>query len=335
MTAPGAITSPAPDEQLSGAFDVDVDVDPALDPTSVRLFLDGTVVPTPASHVGGTTWSGEVDPAALGITHRHVDVVAQVRTAAGRALTTPVRIDLLPSTGGLPPGFRSDTVVAGLAMPTSFAVIDEHRVLVAEKAGLVRLAIDGLAAARARARPPRGGLGPVGRGHHRRDAGPVRSPPTAGSTSPTSVTTTHSRSGRRSAWPVTRWWGSPCARSQSHVVLGAPSLAECLPDPTMPGCLLNHLGMHTVDDLLFRPTGRCSSRWVTASAATPPERSSPSGWTCWRGRCCGSTPSPDWTARQPLLRVRCRRRRTVAGSTPTGCATRSDGRGCPRRRVRR
>ena len=85
VTPPAVVTAPGPDDTLVGTFTAEVAVDPALSPTAVRLFVDGSSVPDPATHAGDGTWRVDVDPAALGVTHRHVDLVAQVRTADGRA----------------------------------------------------------------------------------------------------------------------------------------------------------------------------------------------------------------------------------------------------------
>ena len=64
--------------------------------------------------------------------------------------------------------------------------------------------------------------------------------------------------------------GETVVPGSEHVVLGGPSLATCRADATTPGCLLNHLGMHTVDDLLFLPDG---SLLVSVGDSAPGEPS--------------------------------------------------------------
>ncbi|MEO6512108.1 MAG: PQQ-dependent sugar dehydrogenase [Nocardioides sp.] len=251
---PGAVVAPGPGDTVAGTFTADVQVDPGLDPAVVRVYVDGIPVPEPADHMGGDIWRVEVDPEALGVTRQHVDLVAQVETADGRGLTRPVLVDLQPASGGLPPGFRSDTVVAGLDLPTSFASIDALRMLVVEKAGLVRLAVGG-------SLRPTPVLDLRSQVSDRLDAGLIDialDPDFA-------VNGWFYVAYVRDDDPQSRWAtqrverytldGETAAPESRHVVLGAPSLAVCESDEAVSGCLLNRDGMHTVDDLLFLPDG--------------------------------------------------------------------------------
>ena len=254
VTPPAVVTAPGPGDTLVGPFTAEVAVDPALSPTAVRLFVDGFSVPDPAIRAGDGTWRVDVDPAALGVTHRHVDLVAQVRTADGRGLSTPVSLHLRPSAGGLPPGFRSDTVVAGLDLPTSFAAIDEHRVLVAEKSGLVRLAVDG-------ALRPTPVLDLRAVVFDRADSGLIDVALDPGFASNGWFYVAYVRDDdSQSVWSTQRverytLTGETAAPASVHVVLGAPSLGTCQADATTPGCLVIKDRLHTVDDLLFMPDG--------------------------------------------------------------------------------
>jgi glucose/arabinose dehydrogenase len=251
---PGAVVAPTAEETLTGRFTADVQVDPALEPVAVRVFVDGIPVPEPAEHVGGAIWRVEEDPRDLGVARRHVDLVAQVGTADGRGLTRPVLVELQPAPGGLPPGFRSDTVVAGLDLPTSFAALDASRVLVAEKAGLVRLAVGGSL----RTTPVLDLRSEVS---DRVDAGLIDVALDPGFAENGWFYVAYVRDDDpQSRWETQRVErftldGDTAVPGSRHVVLGAPPLAVCAADEATPGCLLNRDGMHTVDDLVFLPDG--------------------------------------------------------------------------------
>jgi glucose/arabinose dehydrogenase len=263
---PGTILEPAVDEAFDGSFDVTVEVDATLAPSRVQLYVDGFVMPD-AQQVAGQPrhWAATLDPVAAGVGRRHVDVVARVTTDDGSALTEPVRLDLLPSPGGVPAGFRIDTVASGFDLPTSFAVIDEHRVLVAEKAGLVRLAVDGVIA-------PSPVLDLRDTVADVFDAGllDIVLDPDFAENGWFYVSFVADDGGadvfrtqRVARYTLTDGVADP---SSVHVVLGAVPLATCKADATTPGCLLNWQGMHTVDDLLFAPDG---SLFVSVGDGSP------------------------------------------------------------------
>ncbi len=255
VLAPGVIVTPEDDDEVDGPFEVVVDVAGSLTATRVQLYVDGFVMPDAEPLTGQPgRWSAMLDPASAGVDRRHVDVVARVTTAAGSALTEPVRIDLLPSVGGVPAGFRVDTVASGFELPTSLAPIDAHRVLVAEKGGLVRLAVDGVVS-------PTPVLDLRDEVADVFDAGvlDVTLDPDFGDNGWFYVAYVVDDGGAdayRSQRVVRFTLASSVADPASaHVVLGAVPLASCKADPTTAGCLLNHSGMHTVDDLLFAPDG--------------------------------------------------------------------------------
>ena len=253
--SPGAILTPEDDSEVDGPVDVEIEVAAGLIATQVRLYLDGFVLDDLAEPVPGEPghWQASVDPASVPLTRRHVDLVARVITADGSALTAPVRLDLLPTTGGLPPGFRVDTVASGLDLPTSLAILDEHRMFVTEKAGLVRLAVDGLV----RPTPVIDLRGVVS---DTADSGIL-----AVALDPDFAVNGWfylayvADDGGNTLWHTNRvvrytLVGEVADPASAHVVLGTVPLDTCLADQTTPGCLATH-GTHTVDDLLFAADG--------------------------------------------------------------------------------
>ena len=255
VASPGAILTPEDDSEVDGPVDVEIEVAAGLTATQVRLYLDGFVLDDLAEPVPGEPghWQATVDPASVPLTRRHVDLVARVTTADGSALTDPVRLDLLPTTGGLPPGFRVDTVASGLDLPTSFAPLDEDRMLVTEKAGLVRLAVDGLV----RPTPVLDLRGVVS---DTADSGilAVALDPDFAANGWFYLSYVVDDGGG-TLWHTNRVVrytldGEVADPASAHVVLGAVPLDTCLADQTTPGCLATH-GAHTVDDLLFAADG--------------------------------------------------------------------------------
>lgn len=266
---PGRILQPEDDDVVDGPFDAVVEAADGLTPTRVQLYVDGFAMPD-AQPVAGQPgrWAVTLDPASAGVDRRHVDVVARVTTTAGSALTEPVRIDLLPSLGGLPAGFRLDTVASGFDLPTSFAVIDQHRVLVAEKAGLVRLAVDGVIA-------PTPVLDLRDTVADIFDSGvlDVVLDPDFADNGWFYVAYVADDGGADvyRTQRVVRYTfdGDVAAATSAHVVLGGVPVSVCKADPTTAGCMLNRLGMHTVDDLLFAPDGSLFVSVGDGSAGEP------------------------------------------------------------------
>jgi glucose/arabinose dehydrogenase len=257
--APGAITAPAAGATVSEEFPVKVVVDPAVAATGVSLFVDGHSLPDAVDR-GGSVWEATVDPAKLDLKRKHVSLVAVVRTAKGRGLTTsiPLTIDA-PGGGGLPPGFRIDTVASGFDQPTSAAVIDSRRTLVTEKSGIVKLVTDGVTTTAIDLRD---------RVMDHLDSGllTVELDPDFEDNGWFYLSYVLERDAADKAADPEALWGSgrvarytldgaTASPSSEHVVLGAQRGPRCFEQPTLDDCLPVKGWLHTVDDLLFEPDG--------------------------------------------------------------------------------
>jgi glucose/arabinose dehydrogenase len=257
--AAGAITAPAAGATVSEEFPVRVKVDPAASVTGVSLFVDGHSLPA-AVDKGNSVWEATVDPAELDLKRKHVSLVALVKTAKGRGLTTsmPLTIDA-PGESGLGPGFRIDTVASGFVLPTSFAVIDGRRMLVTEKSGVVKLVDDGKITTVLDLRD---------RVMDHIDAGLVGialDPDftengwfyLAYTLKPDAADENADPQGEKSVGRVARYTlaNGVATKSSEHVVLGKVRGPACYDAVATPDCLPVKGWMHTVNDLLFLDDG--------------------------------------------------------------------------------
>lgn len=261
------ISSPDPGSTLTGSVNVRVRVDsvpPGDAVRAVRLFTGGAPAGV-ANRQSDGTWVSTLDTTTL--PEGPTELTASVRSWAGRRLTAtvPVRVRnpvATSTTSGLPPGFRIETLASGLDVPTSFAVLDEHRTLVTEKSGLVRLVVDGVL----RGTPVLDLRDQVADTYDLGMVGIVADPHFADNAHFYLAWVLERDAADEAADPGGEQYSERVARftlgpdgvaplSSEHVVLGNVRGPDCWQAVTTPSCMPLAGTSHSVDDLMFRPDG--------------------------------------------------------------------------------
>lgn len=258
---PARITSPSSDAVLSATTAVRVDPHDVPEVTRVAVFA-GAAWSREAIRQPDGTWLAHVDTSEL--PNGRTDLSARVWTTHGNRLVPSVRVRVAnpsSSSTSLDDGFVLDTVAGGLALPTSFAVIDEHRTLVTEKKGLVRLVVDGTL----RKTPVLDLTAAVGDWWDQGLIGVALDPGfddngwfyltyvlerDAADLAADATGDMHSQ--RLVRYTFADGVADPAS---AHVVLGGVRGPACFDHPTADDCLPVQGGAHTIDDLLFLPDG--------------------------------------------------------------------------------
>ncbi len=257
------IAAPASGSVVSKTAQVRVDPAGITAVTRVAVFAGGLAVGQASRQPDGS-WLASVDTEEL--SNGRTDLTARIWNARGSRLVPSVNIVVAndqSSTGGnVPDGFRIDTVAGGLALPTSFAVIDEHRTLVTEKDGLVRLIVDG----RLQGAPVLDLTGSVANWWDQGLIGIALDPDFATNgwfyltyvlkrdAADDAADPTGEDMG---AQRVARYTlaGSTASPASEHIVLGGVRGPACFDHPTTADCIPIQGGSHTIDDVLFLPDG--------------------------------------------------------------------------------
>lgn len=259
---PARIVAPVADAAISGTVPVRIDPKGVTGVTRVAVFVGGSPLGDAAAQPDGT-WLANVDTREL--SNGRTDLTARVWTPRGSRLVPSVHVRVAndhSSTGSnVPDGFRIDTVVGGLSLPTSFAVVDEHRTLVIEKDGLVRLVVDG----RLQAPPVLDLTDRVANWWDQGLIGIALDPDFATNgwfylsyvLKRDAADELGDAVGDMGAQRVARYTmtGNVASPASEHVVLGGVRGPACFDHPATDDCIPIEGGSHTIDDLLFLPDG--------------------------------------------------------------------------------
>lgn len=253
------INSPQALSQVSGS--VEVQIKAPNDAGEVRLFVDGTRHSN-AVRTGDGLWSATWDAGS------HADGLARLNAwcqcsplrGLSSAVTVQVHNPIADSSSTLPEGFRVTTMTTGLNLPTSFITLDQHRVLVTEKDGLVRLVVDGQLIST----PVLDVSASVANYWDQGLIGITKDPDfehngwfyLAYSLKLTDEEAALSQFGE-TAQQVARFTldGQVADPASKHVVVGSVRGPQCWDHIETADCMPLLGGSHTIDDLMFDPTG--------------------------------------------------------------------------------